>query len=195
MYQLFVQFHKEKNIPFLKDREIKFSNINESGENLFILINESNNRDSLINIIVDILVDYYKATFNPIDKSVFINNEKVFDCNQDECIFDGILFYIGKQITSSKWTKLSSSVDTNNVIEFQDFEDNFNLKVDGKIMLPLSVYSYSKYDIVGRKVFWLDPCAFNGREHSSDWKTISAVKFDIIVFDDDTECYLEECFI
>lgn len=50
-------------------------------------------------------------------------------------------------------------------------------------------------NLVGRKVFWVDPCFYKRKKHTSDWKTIKTITDEMVRFTDGTEALLTECYI
>jgi hypothetical protein len=72
------------------------------------------------------------------------------------------------------------------------FEDEV-LRVNGKYLKNVSSIDKPKY-LIGKEVFWLDPCFLRKEYHTSDWKEIADVKGDIVICTDDTEVLLDECY-
>jgi hypothetical protein len=79
--------------------------------------------------------------------------------------------------------------ETNTEIVFEDEV----LRVNGKYLKNVSSIDKPKY-LIGKEVFWLDPCFLRKEYHTSDWKEIADVKGDIVICTDDTEVLLNECY-
>ena len=95
----------------------------------------------------------------------------------------------------------SNPLDSDIKLKVSDDEYTLNVK-DGVNNLYLqNLDLFYLYDLVvndsliGRKVFWLDPCALDNREHTSDWKTITDIEDGVITLDNATEVYVSECYI
>lgn len=75
------------------------------------------------------------------------------------------------------------------------FIDN-KIRVNGVFLQDLDyIYNGHKEKFIGRKVFWLDPRFDKKDVHTSDWKTIKDINNDIVIFTDDTEVWISECYI
>ena len=47
---------------------------------------------------------------------------------------------------------------------------------------------------LGEEVYWIDPCYWNGEEHTSKWGVITSINGEIITLDNQTEVLLEEIY-
>lgn len=86
-------------------------------------------------------------------------------------------------------------MDSDISIEVKNNDYGYDIKVDDEYLISVDKISYMALDLIGRKAFWLDPCALRGEEHTSDWKEIAEVNYEIIIFDDGTEALLDECYM
>jgi hypothetical protein len=86
--------------------------------------------------------------------------------------------------------------DLKKYIEETDIEivfENEILRVNGKYLKSLPDVANPKV-LIGKEIFWLDPCFLRKEYHTSDWKEIADVKGDIVICTDDTEVLLDECY-
>ena len=47
---------------------------------------------------------------------------------------------------------------------------------------------------VGDEVFWVDPCYWNGHEHTSRWAEVTDIRGEIIELDNGTEVTIDELY-
>ena len=75
--------------------------------------------------------------------------------------------------------------------------DNDGLRVDGVYLTPIESFinEGNMNILVGRTVFWLDPCFKDNREHTSYWYKVVSVNGDILTLENCTECLITECYI
>lgn len=48
---------------------------------------------------------------------------------------------------------------------------------------------------VGDEVFWIDPCYWNGEEHTSKWGIVTDINGEIITLNNMTEVLIHELYI
>ena len=47
---------------------------------------------------------------------------------------------------------------------------------------------------IGDEVFWIDPCYWNGQEHTSRWAEVTDIRGEIIELDNGTEVTINELY-
>lgn len=121
-----------------------------------------------------VLVDYFAPQFCPNCGDIMLPCNLCEQCVA-KCPLNNLLEYIKE--TKNEIVFVRGAMRLNGV-----FYQNLNyVKVHG--------------NLIGRKVFWLDPCFFNKELHTSEWKEIKKIKGNIILFADGTEALFNECYI
>jgi hypothetical protein len=153
----------------------------------------------------DILHKKFDAEYDETNKCEKVNEELVYLDGNTECIFDGMFFFIREKKENkkvkTKWVKLSNPLDSDIKLKVSDDEYTLNVKDGVNDLYLQNLDLFYLYDLIvndsliGRKVFWLDPCALDNREHTSDWKTITDIEDGVITLDNATEVYVSECYI
>lgn len=193
MIKIFVKQHNRAVTPF---NSYCLENKDENFSKFFIGL--SNNFADAEKKLKNILKQKFDATYNELLGETFVNEESVFCDGDTECVFDGMHFTIEPDYDegeSDEWEQLPNAMDSDiNIVVSPDLSA---ISVDELILMNLdSIDLYPLLDsLVGRKVFWLDHCALRGEEHTSSWRTIRYFNEDMVIFDDDTEVYIKECFI
>lgn len=199
MFQVLVKQHCNAVTPFSTGYELDYT---DGMYNEFLLTE----CEGMINAqlaLSDILHKKFDAEYDETNNCEKVNEELVYFDKDTKCIFDGMFFFIRgkKKKAKTKWVKLSNPLDSDIKLKVSDNEDTLNVKDGVNDLYLQNLDLFYLYDIVsnnsliGRKVFWLDPCAFDENEHTSDWKTITDIEDGIITLDDATEVYLSECYI
>lgn len=201
MFQVLVKQHCDAVTPFSAGYELDYTN---GMYNIFLLTECEGVTDAQL-ALSDILHKKFDAEYDETNECEKVNEELVYLDGNTECIFDGMFFFIREKKENkkvkTKWIKLSNPLDSD--IKLKVSEDDYTLNVnDGVNDLYLqNLDLFYLYDLIvnnsliGRKVFWLDPCAFDNREHTSDWKIITDIEDGVITLDDATEVYVSECYI
>jgi hypothetical protein len=201
MFQVLVKQHCDAVTPFSAGYDLDYTN---GMYNIFLLTECESVTDAQL-ALSDILHKKFDAEYDETNKCEKVNEELVYLDGNMECIFDGMFFFIRKKKENkkvkTKWVKLSNPLDSD--IKLKVSEDEYTLNVkDGVNDLYLqNLDLFYLYDLIvndsliGRKVFWLDPCAFDNKEHTSDWKTITDIEDGVITLDNATEVYVSECYI
>lgn len=201
MFQVLVKQHCNAVTPFSAGYELDYTN---GMYNTFLLTECESVTDAQL-ALSDILHEKFDAEYDDANNCEKVNEELVYFDGDIECIFDGMFFFIREKKENkkvkTKWVKLSNPLDSNIKLKVSDDEYTLNVK-DGVNNLYLqNLDLFYLYDLIvndnliGRKVFWLDPCALDKREHTSDWKTITDIEDGVITLDDKTEAYVSECYI
>lgn len=201
MFKVLVKQHCNAVTPFSAGYELDYTN---GMYNTFLLTECESVTDAQL-ALSDILHEKFDAEYDDTNKCEKINEELVYLDGNMECIFDGMFFFIREKKENkkvkTKWVKLSKPLDSNIKLKVSNDESTLNVK-DGVNDLYLQnldlFYLYELVrdnSLIGRKVFWLDPCAIDDREHTSDWKTITDIEDGVITLDDETEAYISECYI
>lgn len=74
------------------------------------------------------------------------------------------------------------------------------IEMNGKIFAEderglVHLWPLDKDDVfIGNDVFWIDPCYWDGYEHTSRWGTITDIRGEIIELDNGTETYINELY-
>lgn len=200
MFQVVVKQHCDAVTPFSAGYELDYTN---GMYNIFLLTECESVVDAQL-ALSDILHEKFDAEYDETNECEKINEELVYLDGNTECIFNGMFFFIREKKekkVKTKWVKLSNPLDSDIKLKVSDDEYTLNVK-DGVNNLYLqNLDLFYLYDLVvndsliGRKVFWLDPCALDNREHTSDWKTITDIEDGVITLDNATEVYVSECYI
>ena len=200
MFQVVVKQHCDAVTPFSAGYELDYTN---GMYNIFLLTECESVVDAQL-ALSDILHEKFDAEYDETNNCEKVNEELVYLDGNTECIFDGMFFFIREKKekkVKTKWVKLSNPLDSDIKLKVSDDEYTLNVK-DGVNNLYLqNLDLFYLYDLVvndsliGRKVFWLDPCALDNREHTSDWKTITDIEDGVITLDNATEVYVSECYI
>lgn len=201
MFQVLVKQHCDAVTPFSAGYELDYTN---GMYNIFLLTECESVTDAQL-ALSDILHKKFDAEYDETNNCEKVNEELVYLDGNIECIFDGMFFFIREKKENkkvkTKWVKLSNPLDSDIKLKVSDDDYTLNVK-DGVNDLYLQnldlFYLYDLFvndSLIGRKVFWLDPCALDNREHTSDWKTITDIENGVITLDNATEVYVSECYI
>ena len=200
MFKVLVKQHCDAVTPFSAGYKLDYTN---GKYNIFLLVECESMTDAQL-ALSDILHKKFDAEYDETNECEKVNEELVYPDGNTECIFDGMYFYIDKDIEKEKddvWINLSNPIDSDIKLKVSSDENTLNVQ-DGVNNLYLqNLDLFYLYDLVkdnsliGRKVFWLDPCAFDDREHTSDWKTITDIEDGVIILDNATEVYVSECYM
>lgn len=201
MFQVLVKQHCDAVTPFSAGYELDYTN---GMYNIFLLTECESVTDAQL-ALSDILHKKFDAEYDETNNCEKVNEEFVYLDGNIECIFDGMFFFIREKKENkkvkTKWVELSNPIDSDIKLKVSNDEYTLNVK-DGVNDLYLQnldlFYLYNLVrdnSLIGRKVFWLDPCAIDDREHTSDWKTITDIEDGIIILDDAIEVYICECYI
>ena len=201
MFQVLVKQHCDAVTPFSAGYELDYTN---GMYNIFLLTECESVTDAQL-ALSDILHKKFDAEYDDTNNCEKVNEELVYLDGNMECIFDGMFFFIREKKENkkvkTKWVKLSNPLDSDIKLKVSDDDYTLNVK-DGVNDLYLQnldlFYLYDLFvndSLIGRKVFWLDPCALDNREHTSDWKTITDIEDGVITLDNATEVYVSECYI
>ena len=201
MFKVLVKQHCDAVTPFSAGYKLDYTN---GKYNIFLLAKCESMTDAQL-ALSDILHKKFDAEYDETNECEKVNEELVYPDGNTECIFDGMFFFIREKKENkkvkTKWVKLSNPLDSDIKLKVSDDEYTLNVK-DGVNDLYLQnldlFYLYNLIvndSLIGRKVFWLDPCALDNREHTSDWKTITDIEDGVITLDNATEAYVSECYI
>ena len=201
MFQVLVKQHCDAVTPFSAGYELDYTN---GMYNIFLLTECESVTDAQI-ALSDILHKKFDAEYDETNKCEKVNEELVYLDGNTECIFDGMFFFIREKKENkkvkTKWVKLSNPLDSDIKLKVSDDDYTLNVKDGVNDLYLQNLDLFYLYDLIvndsliGRKVFWLDPCALDNREHTSDWKTITDIEDGVITLDDATEAYVSECYI
>ena len=201
MFQVLVKQHCDAVTPFSAGYDLDYTN---GMYNIFLLTECESVTDAQI-ALSDILHKKFDAEYDETNKSEKVNEELVYLDGNMECIFDGMFFFIREKKENkkvkTKWVKLSNPLDSDIKLKVSDDEYTLNVKDGVNDLYLQNLDLFYLYDLIvndsliGRKVFWLDPCALDNREHTSDWKTITDIEDGVITLDNATEAYVSECYI
>ena len=201
MFQVLVKQHCDAVSPFSAGYDLDYTN---GMYNIFLLTECESVTDAQL-ALSDILRKKFDAEYDETNKCEKVNEELVFLDGNTECIFDGMFFFIREKKENkkvkTKWVKLSNPLDSDIKLKVSDDDYTLNVKDGVNDLYLQNLDLFYLHDLIvndsliGRKVFWLDPCAFDGREHTSDWKTITDIEDGVITLDDETEAYVSECYI
>lgn len=201
MFQVLVKQHCDAVTPFSAGYDLDYTN---GMYNIFLLTECESVTDAQL-ALSDILRKKFDAEYDETNKCEKVNEELVYLDGNTECIFDGMFFFIREKKENkkvkTKWVKLSNPLDSDIKLKVSDDEYTLNVKDGVNDLYLQNLDLFYLYDLVkdnsliGRKVFWLDPCAIDDREHTSDWKTITDIEDGVITLDDETEVYVSECYI
>lgn len=200
MFKVLVKQHCDAVTPFSAGYELDYTN---GKYNVFLLVKCESMTDAQL-ALSDILHKKFDAEYDETNECEKVNEELVFPDGNTECIFDGMYFYIDKDIEKEKedvWINLSNPLDSDIKLKVSSDEYTLNVKDGVNDLYLQNLDLFYLYDLVrdnsliGRKVFWLDPCAFDNREHTSDWKTITDIEDGVITLDNATEVYVSECYM
>ena len=193
MYRIIAKQHKDYITPFSNGYPIFTTN----GDWVYLKIAEAKDKNLARQELGKILKTKFDADYDESNKSYYINEEKVFDLNSTECIFNGINIWIENEKVkwTNNWESIEFPLDSNIDIQINEKAYGFDIKVDGEYLICLNTISYMRSNLIGRKAFWLDPCALHGDVHTSDWREIADIDIDVITFVDGTEAYTNECYI
>ena len=201
MFQVLVKQHCDAVTPFSAGYELDYTN---GMYNIFLLTECESVTDAQI-ALSDILHKKFDAEYDETNKCEKVNEELVYLDGNTECIFDGMFFFIREKKENkkvkTKWVKLSNPLDSDIKLKVSDDEYTLNVKDGVNDLYLQNLDLFYLYDLIvndsliGRKVFWLDPCALDNREHTSDWKTITDIEDGVITLDNATEVYVSECYI
>ena len=201
MFQVLVKQHCDAVTPFSAGYDLDYTN---GMYNIFLLTECESVTDAQL-ALSDILHKKFDAEYDETNKCEKVNEELVYLDGNTECIFDGMFFFIREKKENkkvkTKWVKLSNPLDSDIKLKVSDDEYTLNVKDGVNDLYLQNLDLFYLYDLIvndsliGRKVFWLDPCALDNREHTSDWKTITDIEDGVITLDDATEAYVSECYI
>lgn len=201
MFQVLVKQHCEAVTPFSAGYDLDYTN---GMYNIFLLTECESVTDAQL-ALSDILHKKFDAEYDETNKCEKVNEELVYLDGNTECIFDGMFFFIREKKENkkvkTKWVKLSNPLDSNIKLKVSDDDYTLNVKDGVNDLYLQNLDLFYLHDLIvndsliGRKVFWLDPCAFDNREHTSDWKTITDIEDGVITLDNATEVYVSECYI
>ena len=201
MFQVLVKQHCDAVTPFSAGYDLDYTN---GMYNIFLLTECESVTDAQL-ALSDILYKKFDAEYDETNKCEKVNEELVYLNGNTECIFDGMFFFIREKKENkkvkTKWVKLSNPLDSDIKLKVSDDEYTLNVKDGVNDLYLQNLDLFYLYDLIvndsliGRKVFWLDPCALDNREHTSDWKTITDIEDGVITLDDATEAYVSECYI
>jgi hypothetical protein len=201
MFKVLVKQHCDAVTPFSAGYELDYTN---GMYNIFLLTECESVTDAQLELS-DILHKKFDAEYDETNKCEKVNEELVHLDGNTECIFDGMFFFIREKKENkkvkTKWVKLSNPLDSDIKLKVSDDEYTLNVKDGVNDLYLQNLDLFYLYDLIvndsliGRKVFWLDPCAFDNREHTSDWKTITNIEDGVIILDNATEVYVSECYI
>lgn len=201
MFQVLVKQHCDTLTPFSVGYKLEYTN---GIYNTFLLAICESITDAQL-ALSDILHEKFDAEYDETNECEKVNDELVYFDGNTECIFDGIHFFIMEKKenkkTNTKWVELSNPLNSDIKLKVSNDESTLNVQ-DGVNDLYLQnldlFYLYNLVrdnSLIGRKVFWLDPCAIDEREHTSDWKIITDIEDGVITLDNATEVYVNECYI
>lgn len=200
MFQVVVKQHCDAVTPFSAGYELDYTN---GMYNIFLLTECESVVDAQL-ALSDILHEKFDAEYDETNECEKINEELVYLDGNTECIFNGMFFFIREKKekkVKTKWVKLSNPLDSDIKLKVSDDDYTLNVKDGVNDLYLQNLDLFYLYDLIvnnsliGRKVFWLDPCAFDNREHTSDWKTITDIEDGVITLDNATEVYVSECYI
>lgn len=201
MFQVLVKQHCDAVTPFSAGYDLDYTN---GMYNIFLLTECESVTDAQL-ALSDILHKKFDAEYDETNKCEKVNEELVYLDGNTECIFDGMFFFIREKKENkkvkTKWVKLSNPLDSDIKLKVSDDDYTLNVKDGVNDLYLQNLDLFYLHDLVhdnsliGRKVFWLDPCAFDNREHTSDWKTITDIEDGVITLDNATEVYVSECYI
>lgn len=201
MFQVLVKQHCDAVTPFTAGYELDYTN---GMYNIFLLTECESVTDAQL-ALSDILHKKFDAEYDETNNCEKVNEELVYLDGNTECIFDGMFFFIREKKENkkvkTKWVKLSNPLDSDIKLKVSDDDYTLNVKDGVNDLYLQNLDLFYLYDLIvndsliGRKVFWLDPCALDNREHTSDWKTITDIEDGVITLDDATEAYVSECYI
>lgn len=200
MFKVLVKQHCDAVTPFSAGYKLDYTN---GKYNIFLLAKCESMTDAQL-ALSDILHKKFDAEYDETNECEKVNEELVYPDGNTECIFDGMYFYIDKDIEKEKedvWINLSNPLDSDVKLKVSSDENTLNVQDSVNNLYLQNLDLFYLYDLVrdnsliGRKVFWLDPCAFDDREHTSDWKTITDIEDGVITLDNATEAYVSECYI
>lgn len=201
MFQVLVKQHCDAVTPFSAGYDLDYTN---GMYNIFLLTECESVTDAQL-ALSDILHKKFDAEYDETNKCEKVNEELVYLDGNTECIFDGMFFFIREKKENkkvkTKWVKLSNPLDSDIKLKVSDDEYTLNVKDGVNDLYLQNLDLFYLHDLVndnsliGRKVFWLDPCALDNREHTSDWKTITDIEDGVITLDDATEAYVSECYM
>lgn len=200
MFKVLVKQHCDAVTPFSTGYVLDYTN---GKYNTFLLSKCTDMTDARM-ALSDILHNIFKAEYNIEVECEEIDGEFVYHDENVECIFNGMYFYIDKDIETEKedvWINLSNPLDSDIKLKVSSDEYTLNVKDGVNDLYLQNLDLFYLYDLVrdksliGRRVFWLDPCAFDEREHTSDWKIITDIEDGIITLDEATEVYVSECYM
>lgn len=201
MFQVLVKQHCDAVTPFSAGYELDYTN---GMYNIFLLTECESVTDAQL-ALSDILHKKFDAEYDETNECEKVNEELVYLDGNIECIFDGMFFFIREKKENkkvkTKWVELSNPIDSDIKLKVSNDEYTLNVKDGVNDLYLQNLDLFYLYDLVrdnsliGRKVFWLDPCAIDDREHTSDWKTITDIEDGIIILDDAIEVYICECYI
>ena len=201
MFQVLVKQHCDAVTPFSAGYELDYTN---GMYNTFLLTECESVTDAQL-ALSDILHKKFDAEYNETNECEKVNEELVYLDGNTECIFDGMFFFIREKKENkkveTKWVKLSNPLDSDIKLKVSDDDYTLNVKDGVNDLYLQNLDLFYLHDLIvndsliGRKVFWLDPCAFDNKEHTSDWKTITGIEDGVITLDNATEVYVSECYI
>lgn len=201
MFQVLVKQHCDAVTPFSAGYELDYTN---GMYNIFLLTECESVTDAQL-ALSDILHKKFDAEYDETNECEKVNEELVYLDGNTECIFDGMFFFIREKKENkkvkTKWVKLSNPLDSDIKLKVSDDDYTLNVKDGVNDLYLQNLDLFYLHDLIvndsliGRKVFWLDPCAFDNKEHTSDWKTITDIEDGVITLDNATEVYVSECYI
>ena len=145
--------------------------------------------------LAKIIVSKFDGKFDIETGDVFVNDEKVYNLKDDESIFNGMYFQIIASKGKNEWEEIETPEGLSYNLSIKENKGCFDVKLNGNVLLCVGDFAKFQKKLKGRKVFWLDPSAIYGDEHTSDWKTITKIKNECVLLDDGTEAFVDECYI
>ena len=201
MFQVLVKQHCDAVTPFSAGYELDYTN---GMYNTFLLTECESVTDAQL-ALSDILHKKFDAEYDETNECEKVNEELVYLDGNTECIFDGMFFFIREKKENkkvkTKWVKLSNPLDSDIKLKVSDDDYTLNVKDGVNTLYLQNLDLFYLHDLIvndsliGRKVFWVAPCALDDREHTSDWKIITDIEDGVITLDNATEVYVSECYI
>ena len=197
MYRIIAKQHKEASTPFGGFQQISI-------KNNYVLYNlgEFENEKDAHHALGAFLIRFFDAQFSNTTSVFTINGERVHHIKNTEFIYNGILIWIQQNPIDMNKINEWEEIETPDGLSYklfirQDEDNNVDIKIDDKYLMCIDSIPFYQMSLIDRKVFWLDPCALDGCEHTSDWKIIEDADDaeEIVRFQDGTEAYYSECYI
>jgi hypothetical protein len=196
MYRLLAKQHKNYVTPISNG----YPFIGSDGDWDIILIDECVSIKNAQISLENVLSRHFDADFDE-DFNYYVNEELVYSAGDNDCIIDGIHLYVDEEREEDNdeddWEELINPIDTDMAISIKEHDSGFDVRVDDKYLMCLSNLPIVDKRLIGRKVFWLDPTALRGQEHTSGYYILQEIieDEDMLLISDDTEVYIDECYI